>query len=62
MDFFFNEMSRCVKRNANGRYYTAGLSKMTSLSFKVAKKAIMYISGRIDSLHKPSGHRYSSKG
>ena len=77
-------MSRSVKSNADGRYYTVEkeyyietyatifkvaikykevtrqfplpthLSKMTCVSFKVAKKEIMYMSGGIDGLHKPS--------
>ena len=85
-------MSRSVKRNADGRYYTVRkeysietyatifkvaikykevtgqfplpthLSKMTCVILKVAKKAIMYMSGGIDSLHKPSGHGYSGAG
>ena len=35
---------------------------MTCLSFKVAKKAIMYMQGEIESLHNPSGHGYSGTG
>ena len=88
----FSKISRSVKRNAEGRYYTVGkqysietyatifkvvikykevtgqfplpthLSKMTCVSFKVTKKAIMYMKGGIDSLHKPSDHSYSSAG
>ena len=38
------------------------LSKMTCVSFKVAKKAILYMQGGIDSLHRPSGHGYSRAG
>ena len=38
------------------------LSKMTCISFKVAKKAIKYMEGEIESLHKPSGHGYSGVG
>lgn len=85
-------MSKSVKRNNKGRYYTAGkrysaetyasifrvaieyrkvvgvfplpahLSEMTSISFKVAKKALLYVSGENDALHKPSGHGYSGYG
>ena len=38
------------------------LSKMTSVSFKVAKKALRYVSGESTVLHKPSGHGHSGIG
>ena len=38
------------------------LSKMTCVSFKVAKKAIVYMQGGVDVLHRPSGHGYSGTG
>ena len=38
------------------------LAEMASVSFKVAKKAIMFISGRNELLHKSSGHGYCGKG
>ena len=38
------------------------LAEMASVSFKVAKKAIMFISGSNEVLHKSSGHGYSGKG
>ena len=38
------------------------LSKMASVSFKVVKKVIMFVSGDSNSLHKPSGHGYSGEG
>ena len=85
-------MSKYVKKNSKGRFYTAGrqysgetyasifkialeyrnevgvfprpnrLSEMACVSFKVAKKAIMFISGENELLHKPSGHGYSGRG
>lgn len=85
-------MSNYLKRNSQGKYYTAGkkysaetyasifkdavkykqstgayplpshLSEMTSVSFKVAKKVILFVSGQSENLHKPSGHGYSGKG
>ena len=38
------------------------LSKMTLVSFKVAKKALKYISGESAVLHKPSGYGHSGIG
>ena len=38
------------------------LSKMTCVSFSVAKKAILYMEGETATLHKPSGHGYSGAG
>ena len=38
------------------------LAEMASVSFKVTKKAIMFISERNKLLHKSSGHGYSGKG
>lgn len=38
------------------------LAEMASVGFDVAKKAIMYVSGRNEILHKPSGHGYSGVG
>lgn len=35
---------------------------MARVSFKVAKKAILFISGENEHLHKPSGHGYSGRG
>ena len=50
-------------RKVTGVYpLPAHLSKMTSVSIKVAKKALMYISRESDFLHKPSGHGYSGVG
>ena len=40
----------------------AHLSHMTCVSFKVAQKALLYISGENDVLHRPSGHGYSGFG
>ena len=40
----------------------AHLSQITSVRFKVAKNALMYISRESDVLHKPSGHEYSGFG
>ena len=85
-------MSKYVRKNSKGRYYTAGtqysvetytsifkialeyrnevgvfphpyrLSEMACVSFKVAKKAILFISGENEHLHRPSGHGYSGRG
>ena len=50
-------------RKVTGVYpLPAHLSKMTSVSFKVAKKALMYVSRESDVLHRPSGHGYSGVG
>ena len=38
------------------------LSEMVSVSFKVAKKALMFVSGESKSLYKPRGHGFSGKG
>ena len=38
------------------------LPEMVSVSFKVAKKAILFVSGESKSLYKPRGHVYSGKG
>ena len=50
-------------RNEVGVFpYPYRLSEMACVSFKVAKKAILFISGENELLHKPSGHGYSGKG
>ena len=50
-------------KKVTGRFpLPSHLSKMTCVSFKVAKKAILYMQGDIVSLHKPSGHGYSGTG
>ena len=38
------------------------LSKMTSVTSKVAKKVILFASGKRKSLHKPSGHGFEGNG
>ena len=38
------------------------LSEIVSVSFKVAKKAILFVSGETTLLHKPRGHGFSGKG
>ena len=38
------------------------LSEIVSVSFKVVKKAIMFVSGESKSLYKPRGHGFSGKG
>ena len=38
------------------------LAEMALVSFKVSKKAIMFIFGRNELLQKPSGHGYCGKG
>ena len=38
------------------------LSEKVSVSFKVAKKAIQFVSGETTPLHKPRGHGFSGKG
>ena len=38
------------------------LSEMVSVSFKVAKKALLFVSGESKSLYKPREHGFSGKG
>ena len=38
------------------------LSEIVSVSFKVAKKALLFVSGESKSLYKPRGHVFSGKG
>ena len=47
----------------NGEYpLPSHLSEIVSVSFKVAKKALLFVSGESKSLYKPRGHEFSGKG
>ena len=49
------------KEMTGGFPLASHLLKMTSVSFKVVIKVILYVLGKIDILHKPSGHGHSGK-
>ena len=50
-------------KKMTGKYpLPSHLSEMVSVIFKVAKKAILFVSGESKSLYKPRGHGFSGKG
>ena len=57
----FKTMIEC-KKTAGEYPLPSHLSEMISVSFKVAKKAILFVSGESKSLYKPRGHGFSGKG